>query len=331
MAAIDGVKAANKLLSFGAVRPGYCLYYVWQAYDAVGANTHLTAGTAYEAWTKSKGKHKGDRNPPAGVPVFFGKKASSAAGDVVISLGGGKVAVTEAPGKGAVVGITTIDARQKQIGRPYLGWTECIFDQPIKYDKPKPSTSGSAKSKLPWANGRTDKEIIKDEQEFLNNHRGEKLVEDGIRGDKTIDAIRRYESFLRKNHGYKGAIDGIWGQGVQDAHERYRSSMKAKPAAKPKKHNPFGIPSAMGLQKIAALNGYKGKIDDIWGDGSAGGFAQFLRDNYKYVGNDILGPHMWAAIARWLRARWGYKGNDQPGPVMRAALKKANDANYKEL
>lgn len=104
----------------------------------------------------------------------------------------------------------------------------------------------------------------------------------------------------------------------------------AKPApaatASPKR-NPFGIPTAIGLQKIARLYGYKGKNDDIWGAGSGAGFAQFLRANWGYVGNDVLGPIMWAAIARWLRKRWGYVGNDVPGPVMRAALRRAESAN----
>ncbi|WP_417556253.1 D-alanyl-D-alanine carboxypeptidase family protein [Microbacterium sp.] len=103
------------------------------------------------------------------------------------------------------------------------------------------------------------------------------------------------------------------------------------PAQTGKKHNPFGIPTAVGLQKIARLYGYTGTNDDIWGSGSAGGFAQFLRQNWGYRGNDVLGPIMWAAIARWLRARWGYKGNDVPGPVMRAALQRAEAANRAQL
>ena len=106
---------------------------------------------------------------------------------------------------------------------------------------------------------------------------------------------------------------------------------KPKPKPSPKPSNPFGIPSVKGLQKIARLYGYNGSINDIWGGGSASGFAQFLRRNHGYRGNDVLGPQMWAAIARWLRGRWGYKGNDVPGPVMRAALKRANDANFSQM
>lgn len=95
--------------------------------------------------------------------------------------------------------------------------------------------------------------------------------------------------------------------------------------------NPFGISFCAGLQKIANLNGGNTAIDQIWGQESAKGFAQFLRNFWGYSGNDVLGPVMWAAIARWLRSRWGYVGNDVPGPVMRAALQTAETANYNEL
>lgn len=141
---VDGRAAARALLANGAIRGGYCLYYVWLAYKAVGARTNRGAGTALEGWEKSDGKHHGDRNPPAGVPVWFGAKPSSDAGDVVISLGDGRVACTDWPRYG-VVGTCTIDERQRQIGRPYLGWTERIFDQPIDYaSAPAPAGGGTA-------------------------------------------------------------------------------------------------------------------------------------------------------------------------------------------
>ena len=106
---------------------------------------------------------------------------------------------------------------------------------------------------------------------------------------------------------------------------------KPKPAGTARKGNPFGIPTAVGLQKIARLYGYKGRYDDIWGPGSANGFTDFLRQNWGYRGSDVLGPVMWKAIARWLRSRWGYRGSDVPGPVMRAALSRAEAANRRAL
>ena len=95
--------------------------------------------------------------------------------------------------------------------------------------------------------------------------------------------------------------------------------------------NVFGLGNVKGLQKIAKLYGYSGEIDNVWGDGSKAGFAQFLSTNWGYSGNDVRGPVMIAAEARWLRAKYGYVGNDVFGPDMRAALGRANDANMAAL
>lgn len=133
---VDGLAAAQNLLNFGKVTPGYCLHYVWQAYAMLGATT--TSGqwpTAYSGWLGSAGQHPGDWNPPPGVPVYFGPKASSSAGDVVISTGDGNCAATDFP-YGGVTGMTTLVARQKQISRPYLGWTETILNYPILQAQP---------------------------------------------------------------------------------------------------------------------------------------------------------------------------------------------------
>lgn len=129
---VDGLAAARTLLDFGRCDPGYCLRYVWQAYKRNGASTNRSAPTAYVGWQNSDDKHPGDRNPPPGVPVWWGPKASSSAGDVVISLGGGRVVATDWPYNG-VINITTIDQRERQIGRPYLGWTGDILGAAIDY------------------------------------------------------------------------------------------------------------------------------------------------------------------------------------------------------
>lgn len=170
---------------------------------------------------------------------------------------------------------------------------------------------------------------VLNQQNWLNQSRGEKLNADGIRGPLTVAAFTRYEEFLRDNWGYTGAIDGIWGPGVQAAHQRYYDSLHQAPV--PATGNPFGIPDVKGLQKIAKLNGYAGALDNDWGPGSAAGFAQFLRASWGYAGDNTLGPVMWSAIARWLRSRWGYVGNDIPGPVMRASLANANQKNWEQL
>lgn len=132
--AVDGMAAARTLLSFARVTPGYCLKYVWQAYQAHGAVSDGKGyPTAKSAWDKTapQFRHPGDRNPPPGVPVYWGAKPSSAAGDIVISMGGGIVACTDWPRAG-VTGTTTLSQREAQIQRPYLGWTETILGYPVK-------------------------------------------------------------------------------------------------------------------------------------------------------------------------------------------------------
>lgn len=148
---VDGIAAANTMIAFGTWRAGYCLEAVWQAFKRNGARTDRGAPTAYAGWLNSDDKHPGDRNPPAGVPVWWGPKASSAAGDVVISLGGGRVVATDWPYNG-VIGITTIDARERQIGRPYLGWTGDILGAPISY----PTTAGGGTAPAPNPSGEDD-------------------------------------------------------------------------------------------------------------------------------------------------------------------------------
>lgn len=61
---------------------------------------------------------------------------------------------------------------------------------------------------------------IRQKQAYLNAARGEHLVVDGLNGDRTKAAVKRYQTFLRK-YGYTGAIDGIWGSGTEKAHLRY--------------------------------------------------------------------------------------------------------------
>lgn len=144
MGKINGAAAAAWLRAQGSLaHHGACLHYVWLAYKAQGAATGRHAGTALEAWSKTEGRHPGDRNPPAGVPVWFGERAGSAAGDVVISLGDGMVVATDYPRYG-VVGVCTIAERGAQIGRPYLGWSESIFDQPIAFTTPASAGTSTA-------------------------------------------------------------------------------------------------------------------------------------------------------------------------------------------
>lgn len=131
MAGIDGMAAADTLLSFGTVTPGYCLHYVWQAYKAHGAVCYDSYPTAYSAWLASSFQHPGDWNPPPGVPVYLAPKYPGQSGDVMISRGGGLCSATDWPYYG-VTGICSIQQRVAQTGDPYLGWTEDILGNQIQ-------------------------------------------------------------------------------------------------------------------------------------------------------------------------------------------------------
>jgi hypothetical protein len=126
---VDGAAAAQTLLDFRTCIPGWCLSYVWDAYATHGAWSNESYPTAYSAWLGSSGQHPGDWNPPKGVPVYFGPKESSSAGDVVISLGGGMCVATDYP-YGGVINVCSLQDRQRQINRPYLGWADNIIGNP---------------------------------------------------------------------------------------------------------------------------------------------------------------------------------------------------------
>lgn len=83
-------------------------------------------GTAIAGWNFAEFRHAGDYSPPPGVPVYFGidtprTDANAKAGDVTLSIGGGRVVCTDSPTGNT--GIMTIAARAAQTRRNYLGWT----------------------------------------------------------------------------------------------------------------------------------------------------------------------------------------------------------------
>ncbi|GAA1960910.1 hypothetical protein [Microbacterium deminutum] len=127
---VDGNAAAQTMLGFGTNTPSHCLEFVWLAYKKNGASVDGWWATALDGWKGSSGKHEGDLDPPAGVPVWWGERPGSNAGDVVISLGGGRVVATDFPTFGRI-GTATIAERQNQVRRTYLGWTETILGVPI--------------------------------------------------------------------------------------------------------------------------------------------------------------------------------------------------------
>jgi hypothetical protein len=91
------------------------------------------AATAWLAWLFSTTKHRGDRNPPPFVPVFFSAARTgryAGAGHVAISLGGGWIKSTSWP-SGSSIGVTGISNIERAWNRTYLGWTETLNGQRV--------------------------------------------------------------------------------------------------------------------------------------------------------------------------------------------------------
>lgn len=109
---------------------GACLANVYKwfggpAWSSTGPGAGQFA-TAIQGWNFAVYKHAGDYNPPPGVPVYFGidtprTDKNAKAGDVALSIGGGRVVCTDSPTGNT--GIMTIAARAAQTRRNYLGWT----------------------------------------------------------------------------------------------------------------------------------------------------------------------------------------------------------------
>jgi hypothetical protein len=104
---------------------------------------------AVDGYKATKHKHL-DRNPPAGVPVFW-SGGSHGYGHAAVSLGGGKIRSTDAGGRGKVA---TVDLGwvERSWGLHYLGWTddlhgEVIPEVPRKTPVAKPAPKATRVSK----------------------------------------------------------------------------------------------------------------------------------------------------------------------------------------
>lgn len=136
---VDGVAALATMRTLRGLTPGQCLRAVWLAYSAHGAHSEQTYATSADAERATGGWHRGDWNPPAGVPVWFGDSPTSKDGDVGISSGGGNGVFVWGTGVHEV----TLQQRAAEINRPYHGWTDRFMtDNIITYAGASGSTGG---------------------------------------------------------------------------------------------------------------------------------------------------------------------------------------------
>lgn len=139
---LDGSAALVRMAPGTKNTASACLYTVWVALGSphtlgpLAGHTFATATEAYQYTTK---RHT-DRNPPAGVPVWFGSTAGPRYagdthwpdGDVALSVGGGRLFGTDYPTYGHT-GECTIAQREAQTGRVYLGWTEDFLGNDVAF------------------------------------------------------------------------------------------------------------------------------------------------------------------------------------------------------
>lgn len=129
---LNGAAAADAMKAFGRNEFAACLFTVWKAYGyphTLGPQPGRSFATAMDSYNYTTRRHPGDWHPPAGVPVWFGVSptrtdVNRGAGDVGISVGGGKAVFTDSSRGNTYIGVMTLAARAREIERPYLGWTE---------------------------------------------------------------------------------------------------------------------------------------------------------------------------------------------------------------
>lgn len=145
-----------------------------------------------------------------------------------------------------------------------------------------------------YASGTPVNSNVRTQQEFLNAHRGENLVVDGVRGPATIAAFKRYQTYLKSRGWYAGAIDGIWGTGTNTGHGHYMDEL-AHPAQPSVGPPPTGSNAYRVIQTQLNKFGYGLVVDNIWGPRSHNALGAFqvahgLTKDYK------VGPATWAIL-----------------------------------
>ena len=103
---------------------GMCLKEVQACYESGHAYP-----SAISQWDNAKTRHKNDRTPPIGAPVFW---RGGKYGHVAIYVGNGKVRSTDAGGRG-IMGTVSLDWFARAWGYTYVGWTGDLAGRKIEF------------------------------------------------------------------------------------------------------------------------------------------------------------------------------------------------------
>ena len=189
------MRTANEALAtfrrWNSNRVNWCLWTIQE----VTAAPHAFPG-AIQQWNGATHKHRGDKNPPAGVPIFW---EGGTWGHIAMATGNGQgMRSTDWPYR-AHVGEGTIDALSRAWGKQYLGWTEDLGGQLI------PGIHAPSSGRSRWAGGdvyRTklrygtrNSDSVRRLQYRLNHVRGlpgPKLPITGYYGPTTARKVREF-------------------------------------------------------------------------------------------------------------------------------------------
>lgn len=199
---LSGAAAVARARRFTRYEHGKCLNYVSNVLTNGRMLSYYGKSAAYaiEAWRKAQHAHT-DRNPPAGVPVYFSPGANGY-GHIAISLGGGRIRSTDWPyatrrDTMAPVGETTIAGLERAWGRKYLGWSEDLCGVRLPgFPRPVPRVL------VPYPN---------------HQH------SNGSRDDHHVEQIQKR---LKQLGLYKGRIDASFGPGTESAVKAFQRAQK---------------------------------------------------------------------------------------------------------
>ena len=124
-------QAIVNALASQAYAVGMCAKWTRERYGlpALGDFDRDGDADAVDMWKACALKHAGDRNPPAGVPVFW-SGGSRGHGHAAISLGDGFIRTIDRPTSGKV-GTVPLGEIERAWGLKYLGWTADLYGHEI--------------------------------------------------------------------------------------------------------------------------------------------------------------------------------------------------------
>jgi hypothetical protein len=124
-------QAVVNALQSTAYPVGMCAKWTREKYGlpALGDFDRDGDADAVDMWQACVLKEAGDRNPPAGVPVFW-SGGSKGHGHAAISLGDGFVRTIDRPRSGVVSTVPLAEIEQAW-GLKYLGWTIDLYGHEI--------------------------------------------------------------------------------------------------------------------------------------------------------------------------------------------------------